>query len=223
MESARRHLAAKLEAKVGRPHWDVIHRRDSIDEAATLAAPKADAPEIDGHLFIRRKALENLSVGQIVDRRSREAGELRSLGARGLGHRVIPTRLEQASALALLLALLIPHLDCHPILWTANHSALHIDIGNRQKRSFFEKSINDVLYMFQPEQGGHTIVLTKTRSFPACRSRPRGRTCPDRRFRPRRVRRNLPPTESSALAASARPSNRRAGAKAGAKEPRRIV
>ena len=71
MEKAQAISAAKLEAKVGR-RMDVII--DEIDDEAATCRTKADAPEIDGNLFID-EGFENLSVGQIVTVEVEEAGE----------------------------------------------------------------------------------------------------------------------------------------------------
>jgi len=126
------------------------------------AAPKADAPEIDRvNLFIRRKALKNLSVVQIVTVEVEEAGEYDLCGARGLGHRAYSYTMEQAKALwALRLALLYPT-SMHPILWNSQpHRALHIDMPTAQKRRLLlKKQINDVLYMVPTRAGVHTMSL----------------------------------------------------------------
>ncbi len=62
---------AKLEAKVG-TRIDVIV--DEIDDEAATCRTKADAPEIDGNLFID-DGFEGLSVGDIVTVEVEEAGE----------------------------------------------------------------------------------------------------------------------------------------------------
>lgn len=62
---------AKLAAKVGKV-IDVIV--DEIDEDAATCRTKADAPEIDGNLFID-EGFEGLAVGQIVKVEVEEAGE----------------------------------------------------------------------------------------------------------------------------------------------------
>jgi ribosomal protein S12 methylthiotransferase len=71
MEKAQAISEAKLEAKVGRT-MDVII--DEIDEDAATCRTKADAPEIDGNLFID-EGFEGLSVGDIVTVEVEEAGE----------------------------------------------------------------------------------------------------------------------------------------------------
>jgi len=62
---------AKLLAKVGRT-MDVII--DEIDNEAATCRTMADAPEIDGNLFID-EGFEALSVGDIVTVTVDEAGE----------------------------------------------------------------------------------------------------------------------------------------------------
>jgi ribosomal protein S12 methylthiotransferase len=71
MEKAQAISEAKLEAKVGR-RMDVIV--DEIDAEAATCRTKADAPEIDGNLFID-EGFEGLSVGDIVTVEVEEAGE----------------------------------------------------------------------------------------------------------------------------------------------------
>ena len=71
MEKAQAISEAKLEAKVG-TRMDVII--DEIDGDAATCRTKADAPEIDGNLFID-EGFENLSVGDIVSVTVDEAGE----------------------------------------------------------------------------------------------------------------------------------------------------
>lgn len=71
MEKAQAISEAKLEAKVGR-RMDVII--DEIDGDAATCRTKADAPEIDGNLFID-EGFEGLSVGDIVTVEVEEAGE----------------------------------------------------------------------------------------------------------------------------------------------------
>jgi len=62
---------AKLAAKVGRVIEVIV---DEIDEDAATCRTKADAPEIDGNLFID-EGFEGLAVGQIVKVEVEEAGE----------------------------------------------------------------------------------------------------------------------------------------------------
>ncbi|MDF3412901.1 30S ribosomal protein S12 methylthiotransferase RimO [Sulfitobacter sp. M57] len=71
MAKAQAISEAKLEAKVGR-RIDVIV--DEIDEDAATCRTKADAPEIDGNLFIDED-FAGLSVGDIVTVEVEEAGE----------------------------------------------------------------------------------------------------------------------------------------------------
>ena len=71
MEKAQAISEAKLEAKVGH-RMDVII--DEIDGDAATCRTKADAPEIDGNLFID-EGFEGLSVGDIVTVEVEEAGE----------------------------------------------------------------------------------------------------------------------------------------------------
>ncbi|MFC7703149.1 30S ribosomal protein S12 methylthiotransferase RimO [Plastorhodobacter daqingensis] len=71
MEKAQAISEAKLAAKVGL-RMDVII--DAIDAEGATCRTKADAPEIDGNLFID-EAFEALSVGQIVTVEVEEAGE----------------------------------------------------------------------------------------------------------------------------------------------------
>lgn len=71
MEKAQAISEAKLEAKVG-TRMDVII--DEIDDEAATCRTKADAPEIDGNLFID-EGFENLKVGEIVTVEVEEAGE----------------------------------------------------------------------------------------------------------------------------------------------------
>ncbi|WP_085835375.1 30S ribosomal protein S12 methylthiotransferase RimO [Aquimixticola soesokkakensis] len=71
MEKAQAISEAKLQAKVGRV-MDVIV--DEIDEEGATCRTKADAPEIDGNLFID-EGFEGLEVGQIVSVEVDEAGE----------------------------------------------------------------------------------------------------------------------------------------------------
>ncbi|KIN63719.1 Ribosomal protein S12 methylthiotransferase RimO [Sulfitobacter noctilucicola] len=71
MEKAQAISEAKLEAKVG-SRIDVIV--DEIDAEAATCRTKADAPEIDGNLFID-EGFEGVSVGDIVTVEVEEAGE----------------------------------------------------------------------------------------------------------------------------------------------------
>jgi ribosomal protein S12 methylthiotransferase len=79
MEKAQAISEAKLAAKVGR-RMDVII--DDIDEdGVATCRTKADAPEIDGNLFID-EGTEGLSVGEIVTVEVDEAGEYDLWGRR---------------------------------------------------------------------------------------------------------------------------------------------
>ena len=71
MEKAQAISEAKLEAKVGRTLEVIV---DEIDAEAATCRTKADAPEIDGNLFID-EGFEGLSVGDIVRVTVDEAGE----------------------------------------------------------------------------------------------------------------------------------------------------
>tara|TARA_R110002049_G_scaffold23781_4_gene84545 strand:- start:43387 stop:44775 length:1389 start_codon:yes stop_codon:yes gene_type:complete len=71
MAKAQAISEAKLAAKVGKV-IDVIV--DEIDDDAATCRTKADAPEIDGNLFIDEN-FKNLSVGDIVTVEVEEAGE----------------------------------------------------------------------------------------------------------------------------------------------------
>ena len=71
MAKAQAISEAKLAAKVGQK-LDVII--DEIDESGATCRTKADAPEIDGNLFID-EGFETLSVGDIVSVEVDEAGD----------------------------------------------------------------------------------------------------------------------------------------------------
>jgi ribosomal protein S12 methylthiotransferase len=71
MAKAQAISEAKLAAKVGQK-LDVIV--DEIDESGATCRTKADAPEIDGNLFID-EGFETLSVGDIISVEIDEAGE----------------------------------------------------------------------------------------------------------------------------------------------------
>jgi ribosomal protein S12 methylthiotransferase len=71
MEKAQAISEAKLAAKVGRRLEVIV---DEIDEDAATCRTRADAPEIDGNLFIDEDFSE-LSVGDIVTVEVEEAGE----------------------------------------------------------------------------------------------------------------------------------------------------
>jgi len=71
MAKAQMISEAKLEAKVGRRMEVII---DEIDADAATCRTMADAPEIDGNLFID-EGFEGLSVGDIVTVEVEEAGE----------------------------------------------------------------------------------------------------------------------------------------------------
>ena len=71
MEKSTAISEAKLQAKVG-TSLDVII--DEIDEEGATARSHADAPEIDGNVFIDQ-GFEELSVGDIVTVEIDEASE----------------------------------------------------------------------------------------------------------------------------------------------------
>ena len=71
MEKAQSISQAKLESKIGKTMEVII---DSIDEDGANARSKADAPEIDGNVFIDEN-FESLTPGQIVSVEIDEASE----------------------------------------------------------------------------------------------------------------------------------------------------
>ncbi|WP_444668158.1 30S ribosomal protein S12 methylthiotransferase RimO [Cereibacter changlensis] len=71
MEKAQAISAAKLEAKVGRVMPVIV---DSVDEEGATCRTMADAPEIDGNLFID-EGFETLKPGDIVNVTVEEASE----------------------------------------------------------------------------------------------------------------------------------------------------
>jgi ribosomal protein S12 methylthiotransferase len=71
MEKAQAISAAKLAAKVGKVLEVIV---DEIDEDGATCRTKADAPEIDGNLFID-EGFEGLKPGDIVKVEVDEAGE----------------------------------------------------------------------------------------------------------------------------------------------------
>ncbi|NEK23936.1 30S ribosomal protein S12 methylthiotransferase RimO [Sulfitobacter sp. JBTF-M27] len=71
MERAQAISEAKLAAKVGRRLEVIV---DELDDEAATCRTKADAPEIDGNLFID-EGFEGLSVGDVVTVEVEEAGE----------------------------------------------------------------------------------------------------------------------------------------------------
>ena len=71
MEKAQAISEAKLAAKVG-PILQVIV--DEVDDDGATCRTKADAPEIDGNLFID-EGFEGLAPGDLVTGRVEEAGE----------------------------------------------------------------------------------------------------------------------------------------------------
>ena len=71
MERAQAISAAKLEAKVGREMAVIV---DEVDEEAATCRSMADAPEIDGNVFLD-EGFEGLAPGDIVTARIEEAGE----------------------------------------------------------------------------------------------------------------------------------------------------
>ena len=71
MEKAQAISAAKLAAKVGQCIEVIV---DEVDDEAATCRTKADAPEIDGQLYID-EGLEGLVPGEIVTVEVDEAGE----------------------------------------------------------------------------------------------------------------------------------------------------
>ncbi|MGR3584241.1 MAG: 30S ribosomal protein S12 methylthiotransferase RimO, partial [Pseudooceanicola nanhaiensis] len=71
MEKAQAISEAKLAAKVGQRIEVIV---DEVDDEAATCRTRADAPEIDGNLFID-EGFEALSPGQIVTIEVDEAGE----------------------------------------------------------------------------------------------------------------------------------------------------
>jgi ribosomal protein S12 methylthiotransferase len=71
MEKAQAISEAKLEAKVGRTLQVIV---DEVDEEGATCRTQADAPEIDGNLFID-EGFEHLSPGDLVVVEVEEAGE----------------------------------------------------------------------------------------------------------------------------------------------------
>ncbi len=78
MEKAQAISEAKLAAKVGQRLEVIV---DEVDEDAATCRTKADAPEIDGNLFIDEN-FETLSPGDIVEVEVEEAGEYDLWGRR---------------------------------------------------------------------------------------------------------------------------------------------
>lgn len=71
MEKAQAISEAKLAAKVGTRQQVIV---DSVDEEGAVCRTKADAPEIDGNLFID-EGFEGLRPGEIVEVEVDEASE----------------------------------------------------------------------------------------------------------------------------------------------------
>ena len=80
MEKAQAISEAKLEAKLGTTLEVIV---DSVDDDGAVCRTKADAPEIDGNLFID-EGFEGLSAGDIVVVDVDEAGEYDLWGQRVL-------------------------------------------------------------------------------------------------------------------------------------------
>ena len=78
MEKAQAISAAKLAAKVGKLLEVIV---DEVDEEGATCRTKADAPEIDGNLFID-EGFEKLAPGDIVLVKVEEAGEYDLWGSR---------------------------------------------------------------------------------------------------------------------------------------------
>ncbi len=71
MEKAQSISEAKLAAKVGQALQVIV---DEVDDEAATCRTKADAPEIDGNLFLD-EGFEALKPGDIVTVEVDEAGE----------------------------------------------------------------------------------------------------------------------------------------------------
>ena len=71
MAKAQAISEAKLEANVGQTLQVIV---DEVDEEAATCRTKADAPEIDGNLFID-EGFADLKVGDLVTVEVEEAGE----------------------------------------------------------------------------------------------------------------------------------------------------
>ncbi len=74
MKLAAEISAARLQKKVGM-EMDVIIDELDVEEGVAIARSKADAPEIDGNVFIERPGLAGLKVGEIVRVRITDADE----------------------------------------------------------------------------------------------------------------------------------------------------
>ena len=68
---AARGIGARQDASAGREHIQVLV--DEVDEEGAIARSKADAPEIDGQVFI--DGATHLKVGELVDVIIEEADE----------------------------------------------------------------------------------------------------------------------------------------------------
>jgi len=66
--------AARLQKKIGR-QMDVIVDEIDLEEGVAIARSQADAPEIDGNVFIERADLGGIKVGDIVSVRITAADE----------------------------------------------------------------------------------------------------------------------------------------------------
>ena len=71
MQTQQQISAQRLQNRIGQQLEVLI---DEVDEQGAIGRCYADAPEIDGNLFID-EGFENLSVGQIVTVEVEEAGE----------------------------------------------------------------------------------------------------------------------------------------------------
>ena len=78
MEKAQAISEAKLAAKVGQTIQVIV---DEVDEDGATCRTKADAPEIDGNLFIDED-FEGLQPGDMVTVEVEEAGEYDLWGRR---------------------------------------------------------------------------------------------------------------------------------------------
>jgi ribosomal protein S12 methylthiotransferase len=66
--------AARLQKKIGL-QMDVIVDEIDLEEGVAIARSKADAPEIDGNVFIEREDISTIQVGDIVSVRITDADE----------------------------------------------------------------------------------------------------------------------------------------------------
>jgi ribosomal protein S12 methylthiotransferase len=74
MELAAEISAARLQKKIGMT-MDVIIDEIDLEEGVAIARSKADAPEIDGNVFIERDDISSLKLGDVVSVRITDANE----------------------------------------------------------------------------------------------------------------------------------------------------